>query len=308
VPRGVALSAALLLAASLAIVVTLFASPTTTDRVFFASGVLLVAAFAIGAERLFVERDVRRFVVGACIALAAFHCVRFVETSVGLKAENDERIALLRAATPGTVALVPSYEFDSRSRWHLGDDFKMYPWLRDYVGGQLYDLAAVELDWPQRRSVARHVATRIYDPPLAAPQPPFYVPTYREWLTSPWSRQLVAAQLDRPLVRLTISVVGVAFEDPRRRPVVALEWTSNGYAFIDGRPYNDARGHFIRVLRSTIPNRVETASITGCGSARRVDIIHEGAFTLLPVDERHCRGPFTAIMCEPDRCWVAGWY
>ena len=51
-------TAALLVAASLAIVVTLFVSPTTTDRVMFASGVLLVAALSVYAEVLFAERAV----------------------------------------------------------------------------------------------------------------------------------------------------------------------------------------------------------------------------------------------------------
>jgi hypothetical protein len=42
-----------------AIVLTLVASPTATDRVSYASGVLLVAAFAVGAQYLFTERVVR---------------------------------------------------------------------------------------------------------------------------------------------------------------------------------------------------------------------------------------------------------
>jgi hypothetical protein len=99
-----------------------------------------------------------------------------------------------------------------------------------------------------------------------------------------------------------------AFDDPRHRPVVAVEWTPNGYAFVDGRPYDDARGHFIRVLRTTLPAHVESTSVIGCGRTRRVEHVDDAAAVLLPVDERDCRGPFTAIMCEPDRCWVAGWY
>lgn len=307
IPRSVAISAALLAAASVAIVMTLFVSPTTTDRVFFASGVLLAAAFAIGAERMFVERDVRRFTVGACCVLAAYHCVRFVETAVGLEAENDDRIALLGATKPGNVAVLPSYEHTSRSRWYFGDDFHMYPWLRDYVGGELFDLAAIDLDRPQPR-MARYVATRTYDPPTVAPSVSFYVPTYREWLASPTSRSLVTAQLDRRLARLTIHVIGLLFDDRKHRPVVALEWTPGGFTFIDGRPYDETRGHFIRVVRSTVPSRVESIAMIGCGWTRRPKPIDDGEAILLPVDERDCRGPFMAIMCQPETCWVAGWY
>jgi hypothetical protein len=305
--RGAGKSAAALLAASVAIVMTLFASPTTTDRVFFASGVLLVAAFATAAERLFVDRVVRRLVIGACIALAAYHYVRFVDTSLGLQTESAHRIALLDAARPGSVAIVPSYEHTGRSRWYFGDDFSLHPWLADYVGGELFDLGAVELDQPRRRRVVRHVATLIDEQRRITPLPASEVPTYRQWLADPQSRWRVAARLDRAL-RFRIDVVGLPFEDPRRRRVVAVDWSPHGWTFVDGRPYDDTRGHFIRVLRSTIPERVEATYITGCGETRRVEPVDEGPAVLLAVDERHCRGPFTAVMCEPYRCWIAGWY
>src|SRR5262249_3122990 len=66
-PRETIVTAAILGSASAAIVFTLWASPMTTDRVFYASGVLLVAALAICAEQLFIVRGVRHLVVGACL-------------------------------------------------------------------------------------------------------------------------------------------------------------------------------------------------------------------------------------------------
>ena len=303
VPRAAKLAAKILTAASLAIVMTLFASPATTDRVLFASGVLLVAAFVIGIERLFVERQVRRFVVGSCLVLAAYHGARFVVTAVARKTENDHRIALLSAAKPGTIAVVPSYEHESRTRWYLGDDFKA-EWLRDYVGGQLFDLAGVELDRPQRRAVARHVARHSYTSPLTT-APSFDAPTYRGLLAR---KQLVAAhvatQIPRGLVRFAVEVVGLAFDARRGRTVTAYEWTPQGETFIDGRPYNSPRGHFIRVDRATIPAGIVATYVTGCGTTTRVTLVDD----LIPVNERECRGPFTAIMCQPQRCWIAGWY
>jgi len=286
---------------------TLFASPATTDRVLFASGVLLVAAFAIGMERLFVAREVRRFVVGTCIVLAAYHCARFVVTGAARKAENDHRIALLRAAKPGTIAVVPSYELERRTRWYLGDDFKAHPWLRDYVGGQLFDLAGVELDRPHRRTLARHVVRHSYARTTAAPS--FDAPTYRELQAGKQRVEAhVQTQIARGLVRFAVEVVGLPFVDRRGRIIAAYEWTPQGTTFIDGRPYNTARGHFIRVDRATIPDDIEATFVTGCEATTRVTLTSDADAMLVPVDERECRGPFTAIMCQADRCWIAGWY
>jgi len=288
-PRRAILEAGVLGAASAAIVVTLFVSPTATDRVFYASGVLLVAGFAICANHLFAERVVRRFVVGACLVVFGYHVVRFVETSVNVKAENEQRIAILGAATPGTIAVVPSYDYTQRSRWHLGDDFQYYPWLRDYVGGELYDLARVDVDRRDRTPAARLFAT-----PVAVAHPP----TYRQ-LQLPAIRLALAAQLgDRFAIRAS-----KLFDDPRHRPLFVLDATPAGDRFVDGRPYDAPEGHFIRVQH--LPARFEAAYMIGCGQTERVELIGDD---LLPVDERFCRGPFTAIACEPDRCWVAGWY
>ena len=312
-PRQAVVAAAVLAAASGAVVVTLFVSPTATDRVFYASGVLLVAAFAIGAEHMFGERVVRWFVGGACVVVFGYHVVRFVETSVAVKAENDDRLAILAAANPGTVATVPTYDHARRSRWHLGDDFLNYPWLRDYVGGELFDLARVDLDRLDRAPTARLVATRTYDPPLATTiRPLAQLPTYRQLQTP--ARSLLLATLSRSepsqeLVHLTIGAVGL-FDDPHHRPLIVLDWTPAGYDFVDGRPYDASRGHYIRVRHASIPKRLESAYVIGCGQIHVVELVRDddGVDPLLPVDERYCRGPFTAIMCEPDRCWVAGWY
>ncbi len=290
-PRRAMVEAGLLTAASVAIVMTLFVSPTATDRVFYASGVLLVAAFAVCAHHLFLERVVRRFVVAACIVVFGYHVVRFVETSVAVDAENTQRLAILRAATPGTVAVVPSYDHLHRSRWHLGDDFEYYPWLRDYVGGELFDLARVDVDRRDRAEPAHLVVS-----PGAIAQ----LPTYRQ-LQDPWMRRVLGAQLGR---RFTIEAVGL-FADPHHRPVVVLDASEAGEAFVDGRPSDRSSGHFIQIKRSSLPSRLEATYVIGCGQTQRVELT-DGA--LVPIDERYCRGPFTAIMCEPERCWVAGWY
>jgi hypothetical protein len=240
---------------------------------------------------------VRRFVVAACIVVFGYHVVRFVETSVAVKAENDERLAILDAARPGTVAVVPTYDHARRTRWHPGDDFLYFPWLRDYVGGELFDLARVDLDRLDRAQPARFVASTS-DPTTIRPigQPI----TYRQLQTA--ARPLLLGMLARSAPsHLAIGGVGV-YADPKHRPIIALDWTPAGYDFVDGRPYDTADGHYIRVRH--VPQHVESAHVIGCNVISDVALVAD----LISVDERFCRGPFTAIVCEPERCWVAGWY
>jgi hypothetical protein len=294
------IDAGVLAGASLAIVVTLFVSPTTTDRVLFASGVLLAGALSIVASQLFAERVVRRFVVGACAALFAYHVVGFIGTYAAVKAENDDRLARLAATPPGTVAVLPTYDHHERTRWHIGDDFAIYPWLRQYVGGQLYDLSRVDLDGRDRAPAPRVVveyepATRDLDLP---------VPTYRQ-LQTPLGMVLVGARIGRVealgLERVTFRSEGV-YDDPRRRPVLILDSTREGARFFSGAPYDGRDGHYIRVRH--LPGALVDTYVIGCAIIDRVEVRGD----LVAVDERYCRGPFTAVMCEPDRCWVAGWY
>ena len=118
---------------------------------------------------------------------------------------------------------------------------------------------------------------------------------------------LLAAQLGD---RFTIEAVGV-FDDPHHRPVMVLDATPDGVTFVVGRPYNSSHGHFIRVRARGVPGDDLVATyMIGCHLAQRVDESDapDSAALLVPVDERYCRGPFTAIMCDPDRCWIAGWY
>lgn len=311
ISRRSIITGCVLAAASGAIVATLFVSPVASDRVFFASGVLLVAAFAVIAEQLFAERVVRRLVVAACVVVVGFHAVRFVASFAELKTENDERLALLATASPGTDVVVPSYSDVARSRWELGDDFFMSPWLRDYVAGELFDLARIDVDRPESGADPRYVAERAYDPPDAPRSPIARLPTYRQLLSLP-TRLAVTTQLElaarQGLVHFAIDLVGF-FDDPRHRPLVVFDWTPTGSRFVDGEPYDAPLRHFIRVRRTSLPAHLESTYVIGCGEARHVELVDDGdGNALLPVDERYCRGVFTAIACEPTRCWVAGWY
>ena len=301
-------TAVVLALASLAILVTLFMSPTTTDRVMYASGVLLVAAFTVHAEVLFAQPGVRRIVVGACAVLLAYHVVRFVTVYAAVKAENDDRIAMLRDAAPGTVLRVPPYAHQFRSRWHLGDDFQLYPWLGEYVARELFDLANLDVEGMPTRPSVRYAVDRAFDPPIDPDLAPSVseIPTYREWQRDVVSRlPIIRAIATTPqLARLRVELVGLPFPD--RRPILAVEWTPGGYTFFDGAPHDDERGHFIRT--ATLPRDVESTFVSGCGATTSVQPIADGDHWLIPVDERLCRGVFTAVACEPARCWMVGWY
>jgi hypothetical protein len=293
-PRRAARTAAGLAAAALAIVVTLVASPTATDRVLYASGVLLVAAFTVVVDHLFLDAGVRRVVVGVCVVAFGYHVVRYVETGRAVKAQSDQRLAILAATPPGEVAVVSTYDAPRRSRWQLGDDFVYHPWLAGYVGGELYDLARVDRD---RRDPAP-------PPRLVAAPPAVGLPTYRQ-LQGRWWRRLLEARLGP---RAHVSARGL-FDDPRHRPLVVLDLTPTGETFVDGSPEDTDDGHVIRVTRASLPPRLVDAYVIGCGVTHPVTVPTDGPDDpRLPVDEQFCRGPFTAILCQVDRCWVAGWY
>jgi hypothetical protein len=127
--------------------------------------------------------------------------------------------------------------------------------------------------------------------------PTFDVPTYRQWQDDPLARLRVAATAGG--AQFTIELLGLPFHDPR--PIIAVDQTPAGATFVDGSPLDTWDGHFIRVR--DLPPNVESAYVIGCGITTRVAV-----GPMLPIDEHVCRGPFTALACERDRCWVAGWY
>jgi hypothetical protein len=301
-PRRLVVETATLFAAAIAIVVTLFMSPTATDRVLFASGVLLVAACVPWMRFMFASEIVRRFVVGACIVACGYHFVRFIQTSAVVADENADRVAVLAATPAGSVVVLPSYDPARRTRWQLGDDFHYD--VRNYVAGELYDVARIDLDTRDPRPAPQITAVRSYDPPFAPHQALARLPTYRELLSAPlpvWLGGRLTGDRDHALTELVLREDDL-FDDPQHRPLYVLDWTPDHVELVEGRPYEDERGHFIRV-RNPPPN-LESAYVTGCKWSHRVEL----AGDLIPIDERYCRGPFTAILCEPERCWVGGWF
>jgi hypothetical protein len=306
VPRPSLIAIAALLAAATAVVATLFASPIASDRMLYAPGVLVAIALAIGVDALATATVVRRVALVACLVLSGYTAARFVESSSRLRAENDDRLARLAATPPGTVAMIPMYSHPNRSRWEYGDDFVGARWLRDYVGGTLYDLAGVSLTSNAAAGPKPElVETRIEALDGASQDEPGGAPTYRQLQSS--GHVAALARLAATWGAFQIRDVGSLAKFDKRPVLVAL-WAPPHSMFVDGAPHDDVTGHYIRVASATLPDDVVESFVVGCGERYAVSPVRRDDFLLLPVDERYCRGPFTALVCEPARCWVAGWY
>ena len=323
-PRLQVLTSAILVIAAGSIIVTLFASPTATERLFHAPAMLLVCAFAVIIERLIEERAVRKFLVITCTILFAYHAVRFVWVYAIAKAENDVRVAKLQDAPDSTVVQVEAYSESRRSRWYWGDDFR-YASLREYVGNEVFDLAGIQYDrhwrWVEPAAPEHYVAIRTYDPPLAPDiaktiAPVRYIPTYWEWTIAQLRRLLATTNIGdvngHRLVGYDVFVEAANLDDPKKRPIYVLRWTpEGGFVFVDGRPDDDELGRpYVRVWQESVPKHWVESYTVGCGKTRRVEPVpdernHIGP--MLPI-ALECKGVHLAFMCEPDKCWLAGKY
>lgn len=318
-PRDRLIAIAGFCAAAGAILVTLLASPTTTDRVLFAPAVVLVCALAVVADHLFAVRRVRALITAACAVVVAYHAVRVVYVYAVGGAENRRRIAILRATRPGTVAVVPPYRTRD-ARWFPADDFRIAE-IREYVAHELFDLAGIEFDepprWAQSTLPGRFVASRSYEPPL----PPELAAAHPLPAHVPGSVSAALVQLHRGLAleswrsidghrltRYAIDAVDLGFADPRHRPVHVVQWTPAGETFLDGN-VNEIEGWpAIRVSARTLPARWAEAFVVGCGRTDRVEprpAADASGDVLLRVP-LECRGSYIAILCAPDTCWFAG--
>jgi hypothetical protein len=257
-------TASLLIIGAGAIVFTLFASPTATERMFLASAMLLVAAFAVFSEHLFQERAVLRFATRVSAILFLWHVVMFVRVYVIAKADNDERIAKLQAAPDNAIVEIQPYTFERRTSWFWGDDFR-YASLREYVGNEVFDLNGIRYDrhlrWAEPPAPDHYVAIRTYDPPLPPDlvgkvAPVRYTPTYWEWAIAQ-ARRLLATQSmgdyqGHKLVKYEVKAVDTGLDDPKHRPIYVVIWTpEHGFEFVDGRPNDDQLGRaYVRVWKS----------------------------------------------------------
>ena len=318
------LTVAIFVVAAGSILVTLFASPTATERLFYAPAILLVAAFAVIAEHLYEDRALRKFATIVLGFFFAYHAVRFVWVYIDAKAENDARFAKLQNAPDNAVVEVPPYEMQRRTRWYWGDDFR-YASLREYVGNEVFDLKAIVYDrhlrWAEPIAPEHYIPIRTYDPPLPPDvaktiAPVRYTPTYWEWTIAQHRRLLATTNIGEyqghKLVAYDVKVEGAQLEDPKHRPIYVLRWKpDSGFQFIDGRPDDDELGRpYVRVWEDSVPKNWVDSYVVDCGKTRRVEAVpderdHIGPMLPIALD---CKGVHLAFMCEPDACWLAGKY
>lgn len=303
-------------------VATQFASPTVGERLFFAPAVLFIGALLVIVDWLFAERAARRFIVTACGIMFAFYVVQMVAVLADGYRQNQERIAILKAAPPNTVPKVPPYQLWKRSRWWWGDDLQ-YASLREYVANEVFDLRGIEYDrhlhWVEPTPKDRFVARRTFEPPLSPEQDaklePRYVPTFWEWTLVQLRRSLKLGALrdveGHELVRYVVDMQGSALQDPKRRPIRVFDWTPTKNTYVDGRMFDDPNHQpYVRVWGPSVPANVVDVFVEGCGTTTRVETardIWDDIGPLIPITLT-CRGTYTAFMCQPDLCWLAGRY
>ena len=219
--RGQVLGMLALLGAAGGIVATLFASPSVGERLYFAPAVLVAAALLIVVDWVFADRSARRWLIGACSIAFAYQAFRMMTVLADGYAENQARIAKLRAAPPNSVVKVPPYSGDlwKRTRWWWGDDFQ-YASLREHVANEIFDLHGIERDrflrWVEPTSIDRFVIERTFDPPLSpeddAKLEPRYVPISWEWAAVQMRKSRffgpIASVVGHTLVRYRVSSVG----------------------------------------------------------------------------------------------------
>lgn len=312
--RGQVAAVAALICSAGAIVVTLFASPVVGERLFFAPGVLFVAALAILVNLAFEHAGARRIVVAVCLVIFAWHAERFLEIYSRAKADSDERLAILEATPKGTIAHVPPLREWSRTRWILGDDFTPAS-LREFVAHEVYGLAGIEFDrhmrWTEPTPPEHFVVTKTYDPPLDHdPVPNAYVPTYWEWAFVQLRKMLAFTDVGNVdghrLVHYVVDAQDSPFVDPKGRPLRVLDWTPAGARFVEARSDEDETGMpYIHVWPSTVPKNWVDTYVVDCGRTTPVTAVASKRGPLIPV-QFGCHGSATAIVCEPDVCWLAG--
>jgi hypothetical protein len=312
-----------LIVAAGGMVVTQFASPTVGERLYFASAVPFAGALVVVIDWLWTDRAVRRLVVGASAIVFVYHLYQMGTILKDGYDENQHRIALLEAAPANTVVKVPPYAWWKHSRWWWGDDFQ-YASLREYVANEVYDLHGIEYDrplhWAEPLPPDHFVATRTFDPPLTpdedAQVAPRYVPTFWEWALVQLRRSIALGPIGdvagHRLVHYTVDIPDAGIADPLHRPVHVFDWTPQKLTFIDGRQYDDREGHpFVRVWAPSVPADIIDAYVVSCGRSQRAQLQPDpddhGIGPVIPID-LDCRGTFTAFLCEPSACWLAGRY
>lgn len=316
--RTVALAAGFVLCAG-AIIVTLFASPTASERLFFAPAVFFALAALVVLHQLVEQRAARRAVTAIASVVIAAHATWGLVVYVRAHAEGLERERILERTAPGQIALVPPFTQFQRNLWFLGDDFD-YASLREYVAHEVYGIAGIEFDRPVKGEPAAEFSSRIefeMDPPMATEEvwkhvemPFSYVPSYPDRVIQLVQR--ILTQLQRipghRLVRITSYVDGLDLPERRGRPLIGMRWENGEAKYIDTFLLQDRDMRlFFLALAGTVPPGLTDAYVRACGQTRPVETVREWRGVRLPFVP-WCRGLYMGLACNPTECWLSGVY
>jgi hypothetical protein len=131
-----------LAATSLAITLTLLASPKLGPRLYLASVAFGCAAAASLVLSQLEARWSRALGWALATVFAALTAVQLVTVYARVGPTAHARLSRILSAPPGTVLQLPPYP-EPRSRWFMGDDL-IYPKWRQYVA-ESFGLAGIEL-------------------------------------------------------------------------------------------------------------------------------------------------------------------
>jgi hypothetical protein len=125
-PRARAIAFVVAIAAAVAFVITLLASPKQGQRLYFASlaiGGAAIAGWTVAQLHARWARVVAALGAACVIGYSGFRCVTIYRV---LGAESRARVAALFDAPPGATVVVPRYSIGV-SPWTLADDFTTGP-------------------------------------------------------------------------------------------------------------------------------------------------------------------------------------
>ena len=314
---------AFLVVGAFLIVMTLFASPSWGERLFFASAVLFAITLMIVLEAMMVVRAARTFVLWMCLGLGVYHGIRLCMIYPTEFRESEGRKDAMRGAPPGGTAIIKPFTY-GRTPWINADDFG-YASLREEVAHEAYGISAIEYDRATRAepSAPYHVELEYeFDPPVAKAEvertiefPLGFVPSYVDRDIQFIRRITPQLRTKFPGHRL-IAVIGhvVGYDQPemKGRPLIAIKFHADDDRFemIDVRSqteYDDLGRNYWLVWDKGMPPGVDESYLIACGSTKKAPL-HEapdGRGWRITVSYE-CRGRYTQILCSQQECWLGG--
>lgn len=250
--RALSREVLILIAAALAIVLTVLLSPKQGARLFVAPAILLVAAAVRALDDAFTCRIARGVIAGLGAATAIACSAWLVHVQRIASAEFDARVAALRTAPPGSVIAVAPYTRFAPQWWTFGDDFRSAP-LREHVARRVFGLDDVTLDTQDPRvlsaaGVSLVLVTEPPDPALARLGDPdgdgfsdqLFTETGRAAALDRFRAAVAAMRAHGGLVRADLIVRGFTWRDTP--PVAFASWdATTGFTLPTGAPTMGAR-------------------------------------------------------------------